>query len=865
MSVSINNDVDEEEEKPKVRKRGQKNGSSRGSKTTGDSEEDGEGLSDNDFQSTPASSSTGNGRARSRSSSRKKPEPKAEAKGKKPTSQSRAKPKTQPKPVASSKASKAKTPPAKASKAKTPVKKPPPKPRKAPLNSLLKNAGKGRVEFNDVIYVQPPGPAFTKFVPKPGPAARKAEMIRKWIEEDVARRKKTVEVVDVPDSSDEEEITLAALFEYDSDCDLAAELPKKCRVGLKIMSREDVHYYQNKDKPKVAETTSRSKVKYLGGQKVNLIETPRKRARSPSPVIPRESYLPQRAARGKKVRYNDDYVSDFDDDDLEEDGRQYRREVRRRERKKAKRTYENDSDFSDKDDTAEDSDGSYDSEISREEERQRKRLRAEEQAALVNDLKLLNNINQSKRVNRSAVKAPGIERTFNVTGKSQTAKYWMLFVRYLVTNEETKGVNPFQPEEEHINDFIELMHHGGRHDTTGLARIMKFLVKELEWSEERKGSFLDDATLPTSKLEDRKAKNEIWKRLARIGVIFNNKGLENFIVFCHGLVPPVDPYKCGFEVIEKFNKIFVIKGNVVLTKHNIANFLSTFSQFHVTHYGEEGKPLTDRPEFDTVKRISDTIEAERLTFPGATEGQEKQIAENIPDYKLEKYVMNHPAEDFFREKVVFTLLEEIFQEDEMVAKLDIREGANKLGVSVNMVFANFCKTVFPKNLLPMVRAAYEDSDQEAFWFEHRVESVLEKVRDQDISIAQGALEVGAAYREFKGKVGELREKKVVVKEKKEEKNAMEKQIDVASKTEDMSEYERMRLKNIEERLALFKSLNFGEFKAPKKEKAETKEKEAVQSREKSRRIKTKESQVALGASGDSRANSELHAKPFILE
>ena len=85
---------------------------------------------------------------------------------------------------------------------------------------------------------------------------------------------------------------------------------------------------------------------------------------------------------------------------------------------------------------------------------------------------------------------------------------------------------------------------------------------------------------------------------------------------------------------------------------------------------------------------------------------------------------------------------------------------------------------------------------------------------------------------------------------------MEKQVSAADKTDGMSEYERIRLKNIEERLAMFKALNFGDFKPEKKEaKSEAKEKEVVQSRERSKRIKNKEvqgSNKALGGHANSK-------------
>lgn len=50
------------------------------------------------------------------------------------------------------------------------------------------------------------------------------------------------------------------------------------------------------------------------------------------------------------------------------------------------------------------------------------------------------------------------------------------------------------------------------------------------------------------------------------------------------------------------------------------------------------------------------------------------------------------------------------------------------------------------------------SSPELFWSEHHVEEVLENAKYQEISLAEGAFEIGVAISEFKEKVGPLKVK-----------------------------------------------------------------------------------------------------------
>lgn len=108
----------------------------------------------------------------------------------------------------------------------------------------------------------------------------------------------------------------------------------------------------------------------------------------------------------------------------------------------------------------------------------------------------------------------------------------------------------------------------------------------------------------------------------------------------------------------------------------------------------------------------------------------------------------------------------------------------------------------------------------------------------------------------------MEEKKKEVKPKK---NALEKQSDMLDKDDkkSASAYEKLRLKNIQERLAMFKNLNFGDLKNKVAPKTKSGKKTQIERREKSSRIKDKESQKDKNAvGGKTKASSFEHFSRF---
>ena len=105
-----------------------------------------------------------------------------------------------------------------------------------------------------------------------------------------------------------------------------------------------------------------------------------------------------------------------------------------------------------------------------------------------------------------------------------------------------------------------------------------------------------------------------------------------------------------------------------------------------------------------------------------------------------------------------------------------------------------------------------ENREKVFWSGlPEVAKMIRAVRRRDINVAEGAFQLGAAVKDLKRRVGPLdppkpkeEAKKVVAKPKL---NPLEKEIKFFA-DEGMSDYEKIRLKNIQERFALFKQARF---------------------------------------------------------
>ena len=91
-----------------------------------------------------------------------------------------------------------------------------------------------------------------------------------------------------------------------------------------------------------------------------------------------------------------------------------------------------------------------------------------------------------------------------------------------------------------------------------------------------------------------------------------------------------------------------------------------------------------------------------------------------------------PASDFWREKFVFGQLERVFGDETGAKERAIAHCAAVLGVSRQMVYANFYFMAVPLEAFPPLARQYaaekEEAGMDGFWERGDVEEVLERVR-----------------------------------------------------------------------------------------------------------------------------------------
>jgi hypothetical protein len=105
-----------------------------------------------------------------------------------------------------------------------------------------------------------------------------------------------------------------------------------------------------------------------------------------------------------------------------------------------------------------------------------------------------------------------------------------------------------------------------------------------------------------------------------------------------------------------------------------------------------------------------------------------------------------------------------------------------------------------------------ENREKVFWSRQpEVVKIIRAVKSQGISVAEGAFQLGAAVEDLKHRVGQIdppkpkaEVKKVAAKPKL---NSLEKEIKFYE-DEGLSDYEKIRLKNIQERFALFNQARF---------------------------------------------------------
>ena len=86
-------------------------------------------------------------------------------------------------------------------------------------------------------------------------------------------------------------------------------------------------------------------------------------------------------------------------------------------------------------------------------------------------------------------------------------------------------------------------------------------------------------------------------------------------------------------------------------------------------------------------RAEEAVTRNLLFLPDFDEKEKKLVLDATPDYKYYKYVLSAAdPSDFWRERVVFEILEDTFDDDEFTENMEMSEAAALLGVTPEMVY-----------------------------------------------------------------------------------------------------------------------------------------------------------------------------------
>lgn len=634
------------------------------------------------------------------------------------------------------------------------------------------------------------------------------------------RGKKVIAVQD--DSSSDAEMALVPFC--DSDCEAVEELKlPKCRVSLRYLNGDEVRQWtqgrENKRK-------TLKKTLTMQGQTVRVQEEaqpePPKRDRRQD-FDSRVYDLPRRSTRDRKVRYDDDAYTSFEDES--DDSMPLRRRKKLKKSKKTKKRErktkydEEGSDYSENMDSESSSSSSED-----------ERLRREARKPLISDLKVINTIDMNLPCNRSFKSSA---MTMTPQGRSKEVKYWLWFVQYVV--DFCSDLDPFHPTGDAIAAFLQFLRNYGLFSNTHLTKAKRMILDTASLAPEDKRTLMKTLMLPKKCAVD-KGEAKKNQRIISKYVMYTTRALDPFVAFCHGLQPPVNPFTCDIKIIKDYLRRF--RSQFLLNQSNVLDgFIQNLKKYH-----RNKNDLKELHEIQSLSQCFQGLTLGLLSWKDITEEQSKIVLDFTPDYNYEKYVKKHEnSDDFWRERIVFQAMETIFDEDTKTSPENTQavlyEKATKLGVSPEMMVANFSKMAIPLESFPATMQEFLAKNPDGdFYDEYHVNKMIERVRDRKIPLNQACFDLGVAFRSFQAKVGPIKDKEDVEKVKSQapKKNALEKQLETGQKTQEMSEYEAMRLRNIQERLALFKQLNFESFK-PEPEKRVTKKKE-VEVREKSQRV-----------------------------
>merc|ERR1712013_418332 len=276
------------------------------------------------------------------------------------------------------------------------------------------------------------------------------------------------------------------------------------------------------------------------------------------------------------------------------------------------------------------------------------------------------------------------------------------------------------------------------------------------------------------------------------------------------------------------------------------------------------EPLTDCQELQLLKQAVISCDERLLTDVPHLKDLVLKIS---PNHSYSKVLTNYSKELFWGRKFTENILIDVRNK-----ALPVSVAASGLGVTSEMIYFAINKDIYapPSDKFdqdnPTEVIAVADywslgyGTREEFWWEQSIVDLLQDVRNRNISVEKVAALTGVSRNEVLGRCGGVKDEKEVEAERKierfaaeqkklqeslivkQKKSPLEIQIEMAENNiGNLSDYEKMRLKNMKERFALLKSLNMdkekNEMNILRPQKKSHKVKEVVELRGKSARVK----------------------------
>ena len=324
---------------------------------------------------------------------------------------------------------------------------------------------------------------------------------------------------------------------------------------------------------------------------------------------------------------------------------------------------------------------------------------------------------------------------------------------------EDVEVNLFRPPDFAALDFLQELADTGMqlNELDEVRRVMSETMLE-------DNVYYRNMDIPVCRPKDPRIIGQNEKKLKRY-VVPGGIITENLAIYCYRLPKPVNPFTCPTSVMADFIRTIYLSGRFGKRKssttidvtNSARSTINILDAYHCFRWENGGRSLAEAKEVSRVLRAEEAVTKNLLFLPDFDEEERKLVLDATPDYKYYKYVLSaSDPNDFWRERCVFEILEDTFDDDDFrEGNMEMSEAAAILGVTPEMVYSNFCKLVLPVKQLPKTFTEQQELDAagtEAFWGEYHVFQTLESVRDRQMSMATGAFEIGAKYSLFKAKV-----------------------------------------------------------------------------------------------------------------